>query len=128
PAGSGPSASTLERQMTLDELCDSIASSSSDTVAIGLVNHLQEWKANSANVDFLCSSVERYIGNTWISSESEHAAIYALWSEFRDSVATQIHGMTMNERLYFFGLLSAFDAAATVTEQDRFYGKLHAAR
>jgi len=114
--------------MTLDQLCASIASSSCDPVAIGLVQRLHGWKFDSASADDLLASVEKYLGNVWIQSDAEYSAIYKAWSEFRDEVGAQLRGMTMNERLYLFGLVGAFDAATSVAETDRIYAKLHASR
>lgn len=108
----------------LDELASSIKAASSDPVAVKLADLLSQWKDDDSNVEDLESWVERYIGNTWIASEEEHKSIYRLWSEFKSETVRCIHGMTMNERLFCFGLMSRFDAARTEQERKAIYAKL----
>lgn len=110
--------------MILDELASSIKSTSSDPVAVKVADLLSEWKQDDSNVEDLESWVERYLGNTWIASEEEHKRIHRLWSEFKKDVVQCIHGMTMNERLFCFGLTSRFDAARTEQERKAIYAKL----
>lgn len=110
--------------MILDELASSIKAASSDPVALTLADLLSQWKHDDSNVEDLESWVERYIGNTWLASEEEHKSIYCLWSEFKSETVRCIHGMTMNERLFCFGLMSRFDAARTEQERKAIYAKL----
>ena len=110
--------------MIFDELASSIKSASSDPVAVKLADLLSQWKQDDSNVEDLESWVERYIGNTWIASEEEHKSIYRLWSEFKTEAVRCIHGMTMNERLFCFGLMSRYDAARTEQERKAIYAKL----
>jgi len=108
----------------LDELASSIKATSSDPVAIKLADLLSQWKDDDSNVEDLESWVERYIGNTWISSEEEHKQIYHLWSEFKSNAVKCVRGMTMNERLFCFGLMYRFDTARTEQERKAIYAKL----
>jgi hypothetical protein len=108
----------------LDELAFSIKAASSDPVAVKLADLLSEWKHDDSNVEDLESWVESYFGNTWIASEEEHKNICRLWSEFKSETVRCIQGMTMNERLFCFGLMSRFDAARTEQERKAIYAKL----
>ena len=49
-----------------------------------------------------------------------------MWTEFRKSAIDGIGGMTMNERLYWFGLFDLFNNAKNDAEEEKFYGKLMA--
>ncbi|MBN8530994.1 MAG: hypothetical protein J0L97_03925 [Alphaproteobacteria bacterium] len=110
--------------MILDELASSIKAASSDPVAIKLADLLSQWKDDDSNVEDLEYWVERYIGNTWISSEEEHKQIYRLWSQFKSDAVKCVRGMTMNERLFRFGLMDRFDTARTEQERKTIYAKL----
>jgi len=69
---------------------------------------------------------ERYIGNSWIENNDTHETIYHMWSSFRDEAITGIGGMTMNERLYYFGLFERFDDCEDQHARLVLYKKLHA--
>jgi hypothetical protein len=99
--------------MPLGELLSALRKASSDREVLGLVELLEEWRTNTSTADELHQSVERYIGNSWITSGEEHKNVYALWSAFRDECIKGRGGMTMNERLYSFDLFDAWDNAAT---------------
>ena len=66
------------------------------------------------------------LGNTWIENNEDHLKIYQLWSSFRDEAISGIGGMTMNERLYWFGLFSRFDDCTNEETKLLVYRKLHA--
>jgi hypothetical protein len=112
--------------MNLDELAKKIQDLSSDKALPGLANQLVAWKDTSASVDDLAVAIERYIGNIWIDSNQDHERVYALWSAFRKDSIESVRGMTMNERLYVFGLLDRFDALQGDTERQAMYAKVHA--
>jgi len=99
--------------MTLGELIHALRAASSDPVVDRLIELLEEWRSNASTAEELHQSVERYIGNSWIASEEVHKTIYSLWSAFRDDGIVGRLGMTMNERLYCFSLLEAWDEAKT---------------
>jgi hypothetical protein len=108
----------------LGELAQQISATSRDPVVQGLAKLLRDWQSDDTTVTQLCESVERYVGNRWIDSEREHEQVYSLWSKFRDEAIEPIAGMTMNERLFWFGLFAPFDACQTDDERARFYSKL----
>lgn len=110
--------------MTIDELVSAISHSSPDAAVQGLARLLAEWKRNAANVDELRVQVDRYIGNSWIADDSSHAVVYRLWSAFCSTAIEGVGGMTMNERLFRFGLFAEFDGARTPQAREEIYAKL----
>ena len=110
--------------MTLDELAATVTSTSPDPVVQRLASLLVLWKDDDTSVQALRNDVERYIGNTWIERTEVHKTVYALWSEFVNTAINSIGGMTMNERLFVFGLTSEFDSASTDEQRERIYAKL----
>jgi hypothetical protein len=112
--------------MNLDELAKEIRNTSSDPAVQRIADYLAAWKDTPDTAQDLSEAIERVIGNSWISSDKTHARVYSLWSAFRKKCIETISGMTMNERLYWFGLLGQFDAAQGAGETARIYAKLHA--
>ena len=111
--------------MNLDELVNCFGTAFIDPVIRELGAVVVEWKADASTAEDLRERVERYISNTWIRSEQDHKQVYGLWSSFRDEVIGGIGGLTMNERLYWFGLFDRFDRS---DEEEKLiiYRKLHA--
>jgi len=112
--------------MNLDELVREIRIASSDPAAQGAADLLAAWKTAGTTADELASAVEHYLGNVWIEKDQDHSHVYALWSAFRKDAIDGIRGMTMNERLYWFGLLDQFDASHCDDDRLGLYKKLHA--
>jgi len=114
-------------QMTIDELASAISRSSPDAAGQGLARLLVEWKRDATSVDELRLLVDRYIGDRWLADNSSHAGVQGLWSEFCAAAIDDIGGMTVNERLFHFGLFGDFDEAHTSQARERIYAKLLAA-
>ncbi len=110
--------------MNLDELATAMKKTSGDPVALKLSDLVSAWKDDESNAKELESTVERYIGNSWISNTAEHKEIYSLWSQFRNDAIHGIGGMTMNERLYSFSLFPRWDSAQTDEDRKAIYAKL----
>jgi len=49
-----------------------------------------------------------------------------MWTEFKNSAIDGISAMTMNERLYWFGLFELFENVKNDNEQEKYYKKLMA--
>lgn len=97
--------------MTLGELEDIVRATSPEPAAQQLASLLRSWKDDDTTVEALREQVERFIGNAWIEREEHHNAICAAWSAFVGSTIASVKGMTMNERLYLFGLERRFEEA-----------------
>ena len=110
--------------MNYDEYIEEIEKYSSDEVVARLVSHLNNWKPGDTNVMELADSIERFFGNSWISNEETHRHLYQLWSNFKSEAIINIGGLTMNERLYWFGLFERFDSNSSDLEQQVIYAKL----
>lgn len=110
--------------MNLDGLASAIRAISNAPAAQKLSELLLRWKTNDTNVEELVNTVEHYLGNAWIASDQEFKDIYRLWSQFCEDAVFGIRGMTMNERLYWFGLVTLFDQADTDLSRMAIYTKL----
>lgn len=111
-------------QMTIDDLASAIARLSPEAVVQELAQLLIDWKYDPSTVEQLSTRVDRYIGNTWIADDAIHAQVHKMWSEFRAAELQGIGGMTMNERLFCFSLLTEFDNASTEEQRIGIYAKL----
>lgn len=112
--------------MTIDELAQNIRFISKENQVQRFADLLYDWKRNDQTVEKLSITIDRYIGHSWIEDNDSHRRIFNLWSSFRDNVISGIGGMTMNERLYCFGLIDDFDACQNEKSKLRIYKKLMA--
>ena len=110
--------------MNYDEYIKEVQLFSDDEVVARLVKHLAEWKQSDSNVIELSSSTERFFGNSWIENETTHNHLYRLWSQFKKESIEGIGGMTMNERLYWFGLSERYESLQSETAKKAIYAKL----
>ncbi len=112
--------------MTIDDLALTIESASPEDASRKLAGLLRQWKTDDTTIGRLADLVERYIGNAWFEKDEVHALIYSAWSSFRNDEIRMVAGMSMNERLFVFGLTERFDRAG-VDERRSIYEKLEAA-
>jgi hypothetical protein len=110
--------------MNYDEYIKEVEKFSDDEVVVHLRKHLSEWKLDDCNVIELAASIERFFGNSWIESEETHNHLYGLWSKFKKEAIEGIGGMTMNERLYWFGLFERYESLQSETAKKVIYAKL----
>ena len=94
--------------MNLDELVESIQIP--DVLLKkqlkGLVNN---WKTDSSTIEELSNMIEKWHGNVWFSSDNSSNLFYKNWCKFKINAIDSINGMTLNERLYWFGLIEIWD-------------------
>lgn len=110
--------------MNIDELIQAIRSISTEERLLDLAQYIEEWKNDDRNVHELEAMIEKFFGNSWLSTQEVHSKAYNLWNTFREDAIYKIEGMTMNERLYFFGLFERFDACRSKEEKYVVYSKL----
>ena len=94
--------------MNLDELVESIQISD-----VELKNQLKilinNWKKDRSSIEELSNMIEKWHGNVWFSSDYSSNLFYKSWLEFKNNAINSIDGMTINERLYWFGLFEIWD-------------------
>tara|TARA_R110002124_G_C8951432_1_gene513349 strand:+ start:655 stop:999 length:345 start_codon:yes stop_codon:yes gene_type:complete len=112
--------------MNLDELAQTFRSIPNEKLLKDLAQYIEAWKADDRTASELETMVERFFGNSWLSSDENHSKAYGLWEAFRNEAIRGIGGMTMNERLYLFSLFERYDACSTEEERLVVYSKLHA--
>ncbi|MEQ5817161.1 hypothetical protein J3362_16730 [Marinobacter sp. NFXS11] len=110
--------------MNYDEYIEEVERFSDDEVVARLAKHLSEWKQDDTDATKLADSIERFFGNSWIERKETHSHLYHLWSTFKKEAIEGIGGLTMNERLYFFGLFERFDNSQSETARKVIYAKL----
>ena len=109
--------------MNIDELIHGIRSCSPEREVQGLADWIADWKVGETTIENLKHIGDKYLGTMWLSSDALHEAVYALWQRFVHEKIEKVHGMTMNERLFTFGLMDQFDAALA-DERLKFYKRL----
>ncbi|TPH14529.1 hypothetical protein [Litorilituus lipolyticus] len=112
--------------MNYDEFVNEVQKYDNDADVAKLLGVLKDWKLNSENVVKLKSTIERFFGHSRIESEETHNHLYKLWSSFSTSAIGNIGGMTMNERLFWFGLFEQFDSCKSEAKKQLIYSKLSA--
>ncbi|WP_417442057.1 hypothetical protein [Idiomarina sp.] len=105
--------------MNYDEYIKEIEKFSEDDVVSRLIKHLVSWKDDDTNVLELADTIERFFGNSWIENKETHSHLYRMWSAFKKEAIEGIAGMTMNERLYWFGLFERFEKVESEPESEQ---------
>ncbi len=109
----------LSARMNYDEYIKEIEKLSEDDVVSRLIKHLVSWKDDDTNVLELADTIERFFGNSCIENKETHSHLYRMWSAFKKEAIEGIAGMTMNERLYWFGLFERFEKVESEPESEQ---------
>jgi hypothetical protein len=96
--------------MNLDELVQSIPNSESD-LRNRLFHWIDIWKRNDESIEELCYLIEKWHGNVWFKEDDISNKFHRDWIQFKTSLIYNIGGMTVNERLFHFGLFEIWDSA-----------------
>lgn len=102
-------------QMNVDDLVQSIPNSESD-LRNRLDHWIDDWKSNEESIEKLSYLVEKWYGDVWFKETDVSNKFYQNWIQFKAEAIEGINGMTMNERLYAFGLFSLWDSADEKTK------------
>lgn len=99
----------MTKVASISELISQLSSSGGRHVAADLLTILSLWIEDDDDILSLKENVENYIEGSALECGTERQHIETLWMEFCTSAIDCIHGMTMNERLFAFGLLDRFN-------------------
>ena len=108
--------------MNLDELVTSVPEAK---LKVELLQWVAEWKKDSSDVNRLYELAAKWHGNTWFADSQAQNQFWANLQIFKQQAINGLGGMTVNERLYWFGLFDEWDSLSEA-EQERVRTKLHA--
>lgn len=111
--------------MNIDELIQ-LYENESNPIVKEIAIIIKDWKLSDKDIDYLVYVTDKYFGNTWIEEGKEYDRIYRIWTDFKNTEIVGIPGMTMNERLWIFGLIDRFDQLKTDAEKEIIYKKVKA--
>ena len=94
--------------MNIDDLVNSIPQAE---LREQMVELIAEWKINEKDVKDLTSLLANWHGNVWFDSSEKSIEFLNQFQEFRASAVDGIGGLTLNERLYWFGLFDCWDSS-----------------
>jgi len=96
--------------MNLDELVQSIPDTEG-ALREGLAKCIDGWKRSAEPLEKLTYLVEKWHGSVWFKRDEDSNAFYQNWCNFKAGAIGGINAITVNERLYVFGLLELWDEA-----------------
>ncbi len=108
--------------MNLDELVKSIPEAD---LKADLSQRVDERKQDSSGVNRLYEVIARWHCNTWFVDQLAQDEFWANLQLFKQKAVDGLGGMTVNERLYWFGLFDEWDKRGEA-EQERVRAKLRA--
>jgi hypothetical protein len=94
--------------LNLDDLIQSIPDSES-ALRRDLARWVQDWKLSAESLEKFAYLMDKWHGNVRFQEDNDSDAFYQNWRSFNALAIDGIGGMTMNERLYLFGLLELWD-------------------
>lgn len=114
--------------MNLDELAEEILAIAAHDAERQLAAILLEWKGTDETASRLAKRIDDFIREYRDGPAPISEAIKNHWERFKTEAIDGIGGLTMNERLYYFGLYERFDDWENQDEIRELYAKLHATR
>lgn len=107
--------------MRLDDFAHTVRASRSRKLKRQLIRILKRWAKNQDTVSKLDIDVQAVL-----DEHTDDETISQAWTRFRSSSILYVDGMTMNERLFVFGLLPRWDSCQTDADKLALYRKVHA--
>jgi hypothetical protein len=80
------------------------------------VARVDAWPTDSTTPAQLLDEMNRLLGNVWFSTTEIHQQAFEALEAFAQTVR-DLGGMTVNERLYFFGLFDKWDASSEADQK-----------
>jgi hypothetical protein len=108
--------------MNLDEL---VASVPEVELRERLFHWVNEWKNDDKDIEDLAYMIGKWHGNVWFKDTDKSNGFYERFQEFKKSAIEGVDGLTVNERLYWFGLFDQWENSNEAS-QLRIRAKLHA--
>lgn len=94
--------------MNIDDLVQCIPDSDLE-IKEALAAGIRHWKNSDQPIEKLVSMVNKWHGNVWPKEKETIINFNNCWSKFKIDAIENIGGLTMNERLYWFGLIGRWD-------------------
>ena len=108
--------------MNLDELIESIPEAE---LRGELFRWVEKWKTDESDVESLATLIQKWHGNVTFADPRAQDEFYSRYQSFRENAIRKLGGMTVNERLYWFGLFDHWDDSDDNTRA-RLRTKVHA--
>lgn len=108
--------------MNLDELVNSVPE---NDLRENLSRWVEEWKQDGKDIGALASLIGKWHGNVWFQETDASNKFHTEFQNFKSAAIDSIGGLTLNERLYWFGLFEAWESGNETT-QNRLRSKLRA--
>lgn len=108
--------------MNLDELVNSVPEID---LRENLSRWVGEWKQDDKDIEALAYLIGKWHGNVWFQGADSSNKFHSEFQNFKSAAIDNIGGLTLNERLYWFGLFEAWESGNEITHK-RLRGKLRA--
>ncbi|PKH55813.1 hypothetical protein CXF83_10765 [Shewanella sp. Choline-02u-19] len=108
--------------MNLDEL---VASVTEVELREDLLHWVSEWKNDESDIENLTFMMSKWHGNVWFKDTIESNGFHTRFEVFKKNAVDGIGSLTLNERLYWFGLFEQWDDS-NEESQSRIRTKLRA--
>ena len=108
--------------MNIDELVNLIPE---EDLRSNLSHWVNEWKKDDTDIHRLYELIAQWHGNVWFQDQKSQAEFWSNLQGFKRNAIDSLGGMTVNERLYWFGLFEEWDSSNKKGQQ-RIREKLHA--
>ena len=92
--------------MNIDEVVDLIPD---EKLRSDLAKWVNDWKEDDTDITRLEKMLSKWHSYTWFEDDERTLHFLNQFDEFRKTAISNIGGLTMNERLYYFGLFDNWD-------------------
>jgi len=100
--------------MNLDELVNSVPE---DDLRENLSRWVGEWKQDDKDIEALAYLIGKWHGNVWFQDTDASNIFHSEFQIFKSAAIDNVGGLTLNERLYWFGLFEAWERGNEITHK-----------